>query len=168
MTRRARVVLSTVAGVALVVALVVFLFVGFSKTSLSRVTDVEPSNATAAKDGRGARTGGEADDSHNQGTGEGRASVTTGSIAGQVTDNAGAVIPGVWVTVTGPVPKGSQEAIVSAKGHYEFSEVPSGEYSIKFELPGFETVVKEGIHVRGGDAVVVDVRLQFSRVERTK
>jgi hypothetical protein len=66
------------------------------------------------------------------------------------------------------VPGGSQEAIVSAKGHYVFSEVPSGEYSIKFELPGFETVVREGIHVRSGDSVAVDVTLQFSRVERTK
>jgi hypothetical protein len=127
---------------------------------------VEPDNAAAARQGGGTRTGSDADDSHNQGTTQGRPTTTKGSIAGQVTDNAGSVIPGVWVTLTGPVPKGSKQAIVSAKGHYEFAEVPSGEYSVKFELPGFETVVKEGIHVRGGEAAAVDVRLRVSTLKR--
>jgi hypothetical protein len=168
MTRPAKIVLSIVAGATLVVALIVFFLVGYSKTSLRRATDVEPSNATAGKDGRGAPTSGDADDSQNKGTGEGRASVTTGSIAGQVTDNTGAVMPGVSVTITGPVITGSQGAIVNGEGHYEFSEVPSGEYSIKFELPGFETVVREGIQVRSGHSVAVDIRLQVSKGERSK
>ena len=49
---------------------------------------------------------------------------TTGSITGTVTDNTGALLPGVTVTATSPALMGSQTAVTNEQGVYRFPSLP--------------------------------------------
>ena len=67
-------------------------------------------------------------------------SATTGSINGKVTDESGAVLPGVTVTVASPSMQGIRTAVTDDSGDYRFPAVPPGDYRITYELVGFGTV----------------------------
>src|SRR3982751_2044755 len=74
----------------------------------------------------------------------------TGEIFGKVTDDSGAVLPGVTVTLTGPALLQPLTATTSETGSFQFPRLDVGTYNVKFELPGFKTIVKEGIRVSVG------------------
>ena len=83
---------------------------------------------------------------------------TTGSINGTITDNTGAVLPGVRVTATSPAMMGTQVAVSNEQGVYRFPALPTGTYALKFELSGFATVNREGIIVTLGFTATVNVQ----------
>jgi hypothetical protein len=87
---------------------------------------------------------------------------TTGSVNGTVTDNTGAVLPGVTVTATSPVLMGVQSAITNENGIYRFPSLPPGTYRLAYELSGFSNVVREGIVVNIGFAATINVQLQLA------
>ena len=74
----------------------------------------------------------------------------TSQVFGKATDASGAVLPGVTVTLSSPALLEPRIAITSDTGTYEFSGLPIGVYSVKFELTGFATSVREGLQLRGG------------------
>src|SRR5688500_15439691 len=87
------------------------------------------------------------------------AQTVTGTIQGTVTDTSGGVLPGVTITLT-QVDTGSERAIVTnAEGIYSAPFLQIGRYSVKAELTGFGTVVRQNIDVRLNDTRVVDIRL---------
>src|SRR5688572_11024577 len=94
-------------------------------------------------------------------------SQTTGEIFGKVTDESGAVLPGVVVTLTGPSLLQPQTATTTETGSFQFPRINVGTYTVKFELPGFKTVVKEGIAVTVGFAANVSTQLGVSAVQET-
>jgi hypothetical protein len=59
-----------------------------------------------------------------------------GRISGTVTDNSGAVLPGVTVTATSPALIQPQVQVTGADGTYRMIALPPGVYTIAFELPG--------------------------------
>jgi hypothetical protein len=91
----------------------------------------------------------------------------TGEIFGKVTDGSGAVLPGVTVTVTGPVLLQPLTAVTSETGTFNFPRIEIGTYSVKFELAGFKTVVNQGIIVTVGFAAAVNAQLGISTVQET-
>src|SRR5258706_15397437 len=91
----------------------------------------------------------------------------TGSVFGKVTDSSGAVLPGVTVTLTGPVLLQPLTAITSETGTYQFPRVEIGAYTVKFELTGFKTVVNEGIRVTVGFSAQVNAVMGISTVQET-
>ncbi len=92
---------------------------------------------------------------------------TTGSINGKVTDSSDAVLPGVTVTISAPQMQGAQTAVTNEEGSYRFPGIPPGTYSVKYELPGFATVIREGIRVTLGFTATLDVAMQLSSVQET-
>src|SRR5262249_30455564 len=74
----------------------------------------------------------------------------TGEIFGKVTDESGAVLPGVTVTITSPVLLQPLTATTSETGSFQFSRLDVGTYAVKFELRGFKTVVKERLQITVG------------------
>src|SRR5918992_3816502 len=74
----------------------------------------------------------------------------TGAINGRVTDDSGAVVPGVTVTITSPSQMGARTAVSDEEGQYRFTAVPPGDYVVQFELAGFRTVRNEGIRISVG------------------
>jgi hypothetical protein len=91
----------------------------------------------------------------------------TGEISGRVTDNTAGVLPGVKVTLSGPALIRPQVAVTSETGSYQFARIPIGTYSVLFELPGFRSVVREGIQITIGFTANVNQQLDLSTVEET-
>ncbi|HSL21080.1 MAG TPA: carboxypeptidase-like regulatory domain-containing protein, partial [Vicinamibacterales bacterium] len=90
-----------------------------------------------------------------------------GEIFGKVTDTSGAVMPGVNVTLTSPVLLEPQTAMTSETGTYRFPQLAIGLYSVRFELPGFRTVVREGIRIEIGFNAQINATLEVSAVQET-
>src|ERR1044071_3707064 len=99
--------------------------------------------------------------------GAARAQQQTGEIFGKVTDASGAVLPGVTVTLTGPVLLQPLTAVTSDTGTYQFPRLEIGSYTVKFELTGFKTVVNEGIRVTVGFNAQVNAVMGISTVQET-
>jgi carboxypeptidase family protein/TonB-dependent receptor-like protein len=90
-----------------------------------------------------------------------------GEIFGKVTDTSGAVMPGVTVTLTSPVLLQPQAAVTSESGSYRFPQLAIGLYTVKFELPGFKTVVREGIRIEIGFTAQINAQLEVSAVQES-
>ncbi len=93
------------------------------------------------------------------------AQLQTGEITGRVTDSSGAVLPGVAVTATGPALLQPLTATSAESGAFRFPNVPIGEYSVRFELSGFKTVVQQGVRITIGFTAQVNASLGISAVE---
>jgi hypothetical protein len=83
----------------------------------------------------------------------------TGSINGNITDDHGAVLPGVRVTATSPALITPQVTQTNNEGVYRFPSVPPGTYALKIELAGFRTVERQDIIVGLGFTATIDVKL---------
>src|SRR5713226_8512873 len=76
------------------------------------------------------------------------ASAQTSSIAGQVKDTSGAVLPGVTVEVSSPaLIEKVRSATTDASGQYKIVSLRPGTYSITFTLPGFNVFRRDGIEL---------------------
>ncbi len=95
------------------------------------------------------------------------AAQNTGEIYGKVTDSSGAVMPGVTVTLSGTVLLQPQTAVSSETGSYRFPQLPIGLYSLKYELAGFKTIIKEGIRVEIGLSAQMNQVLEISSLQET-
>jgi hypothetical protein len=67
-----------------------------------------------------------------------------GRITGVVTDNTGAVLPGVAVTAAGPALIQAQTTVTGGDGTYRYPALPPGLYTLTFELSGFQTLKRSG------------------------
>jgi hypothetical protein len=91
-----------------------------------------------------------------------------GSIAGTISDDSGGALPGVTVTVTSPVLQVPQLTRVSGgDGTYQFLDLPSGTYRVSYELPGFTTLVREGIILTTAFNARLDVTLPVATLAET-
>src|SRR5207247_9897138 len=82
---------------------------------------------------------------------------TTGSINGKVADSSGGVLPGVTVSATSSSLMGVQTSVTDSGGNYRFPALPPGSYNLSFELPGFNTLKREGIQISMGFTATVNV-----------
>src|SRR3954447_6868942 len=91
-----------------------------------------------------------------------------GTINGKVSDASGAVLPGVGITVASPTLLGSQRMLVTdEQGNYRAGLLPPGVYSVKYELPGFKTLVREGIQVSAGFTATLNISMEVATVAET-
>src|SRR5918995_4640708 len=90
-----------------------------------------------------------------------------GRINGTVTDNTGAVIPGVTVTASSPALIQPQVQVTGADGSYRFLALPPGVYEVSFELSGFQSLKREGIRVVINQTLTVDQQLQVATLQET-
>jgi hypothetical protein len=90
--------------------------------------------------------------------------LTTGSIFGKVTDEKGAPLPGVSVTLESPVIR-TQVASTGASGGFRFANLPPSTYSVNFALEGFTEVRQEEVRVSTGSTVELSITLKPSLAE---
>jgi hypothetical protein len=90
-----------------------------------------------------------------------------GELVGKVTDDQGAVLPGVTVSLTGSAVMGTQTAITNEHGLYRFPALNSGTCMVKFELAGFAPLLREGIVVPVRQTITVDVSLKLASLQET-
>lgn len=90
---------------------------------------------------------------------------STGKIVGTVTDTDGVPLPGVAITLTGEK-IGKMTAISSDAGHFRFLNLPVGKnYVVRFELAGFNPVLREGIDLWIGATSEVNVTMEPTVLE---
>ncbi len=93
------------------------------------------------------------------------AQVQTGNISGRVNDNTGAVVPGVNITLSSPALGQPLTTVSSETGTFQFPRLPIGTYTVRFELQGFKTVIREGVRVDIGSSVNINQAIEVSAIQ---
>jgi hypothetical protein len=90
------------------------------------------------------------------------------TLTGTVTDESGALLPGVTVTASSPsLIGGPVTSVTDGTGTYRFPAVLPGTYSITATLSGFRTVERSEIRLPVGETVTVDFQLPVASVTDT-
>jgi hypothetical protein len=90
------------------------------------------------------------------------------SIAGGVSDDTGGVLPGVTVDVaSAALIEGVRTVFTDSEGRYNVTPLPPGAYSVTFTLPGFSTIIREGVELSAGFAANIDAAMQVGGIEET-
>ena len=90
-----------------------------------------------------------------------------GTVEGTITDEQGAVLPGVTVTVTN-LDTGDVRAVVSNEsGLYRAPLLSLGRYRVSAELEGFKKVEQSGISLSAGQTAVINFRLTVGTLQET-
>ena len=96
------------------------------------------------------------------------ASAQTSSISGTVKDDTGAVMPGVTVEAASPaLIEKVRAATTSGSGQYSILALRPGIYTVTFTLPGFSTVVRQGIELTSDFTATINVDLKVGTLEET-
>lgn len=91
---------------------------------------------------------------------------TTGTITGRVTDDTGAIVPGITVTVTGPALLGGpQVRTTDHNGTFRFPVLPAGVYEVLFELAGFERLRRDSLVLQAQRTITLDQVLRPASVQ---
>ena len=88
---------------------------------------------------------------------------TTGTLEGVVTDQNGAVVPAITVTLSGPNLIRPQTATTDSDGTYRFASVPPGRYVIDIaSAKGFNAYKQENIEVNLSRGTTANVQLTIA------
>jgi hypothetical protein len=90
---------------------------------------------------------------------------TSGSIAGQVVDAQGGVLPGATVTLTSA--QGTKTFVTDSEGRFFAAFLTPGVYSARVALQGFQPLVRDNITVRLGLRVELPLTLQVGAISET-
>jgi hypothetical protein len=100
--------------------------------------------------------------------GAGASLASAQSLAGTVRDTSGAVLPGVTVEASSPalITK-VRSGVTDEAGQYRIPDLPPGTYKIAFSLPGFATVVREGLELSGGGVMTIGAEMRVGSLEES-
>src|SRR6267378_545809 len=90
-----------------------------------------------------------------------------GAITGRMNDRSGGVLPGVTVTATNAATSVGSTTTTNSEGLFTIPYLTPGNYTVVAELSGFKKSVREGLEVRIGDRLVVDMSLEVGQLEET-
>jgi len=89
---------------------------------------------------------------------------SSGQIVGTVKNPNGELVPGATVTVTNPATGLTRTTTTNDQGGFSAVNLPSGEYTIDVEAPGFGRFSQTGYKVEVGSAVNADIILSIQGV----
>jgi hypothetical protein len=92
------------------------------------------------------------------------AQVPTGEITGAVTDSSGAVVAGVIITATNPATNIQRVVKTNTDGIYDLPALPPGNYSLKVEMQGFGSQVRNDIELQVAQVARIDVALRVGNI----
>jgi hypothetical protein len=92
---------------------------------------------------------------------------TTGSIAGTVKDQTGAVVNKGAVKAVNVDTGFTRSAPTNGYGEYRIDYLPVGKYSVQVEAAGFERFVQENVSLDVDQVVTVDVSLTVGAASQT-
>ena len=91
----------------------------------------------------------------------------TAEIAGHITDQQGAVLPGVAIVVTNEDSGVFRELVSTADGSYFVSQMVPGRYRVTAKLEGFRSLERRGLPVEVGKTLRLDITLEVGSLEET-
>jgi hypothetical protein len=89
---------------------------------------------------------------------------TQGEITGEVTDNSGAVMAGVAITVTNQDTNVSRQAVSNSAGAYSFPSLLPGVYRLRAEIAGFQAMVRSDVPLQVQGVARIDFKMQVGQV----
>src|SRR3954447_21010788 len=92
------------------------------------------------------------------------AQIGTSTITGSVTDPSGSAVPEVVVAVTNVDTNFKFMARTNTEGLYRVPSLQPGPYRITFQANGFKQFVRDGVTLRTGDVLPIDVTLALGAV----
>jgi Carboxypeptidase regulatory-like domain len=90
-----------------------------------------------------------------------------GSIAGNVLDPAGALVPNAKMTATNVATGTTYDTVSSSAGFYRFPNVNIGAYNVSASAPGFKVAQLTGVVVQVATTTSLDIKLQTGAVTET-
>src|SRR5580700_5717729 len=82
------------------------------------------------------------------------------TVSGTITDTTGAVVPGVSLTIVSQGTGLKRSVLTDTAGEYRFAGLPTGNYSLRIEKPGFQSQVREGVEL--GSVAEVRINSQLA------
>jgi hypothetical protein len=96
------------------------------------------------------------------------ASAQDASVAGVIRDVSGGVLPGVTVeAASAALIEKVRSVVTDGTGQYRIVALPPGTYRLTFALPGFSTVIREGIQLTGAVTAAINVEMRVGTLEET-
>jgi len=95
------------------------------------------------------------------------AQLSTAQLSGRVTDETGAVLPGVTLTATQTDTGLTRSLTTDENGMYVLPNLPTGPYRLEAALQGFRTFAQTGIVLQVAAAPVINVVLAIGSLEET-
>ena len=92
------------------------------------------------------------------------AQLSTAQLSGRITDESGAVLPGVTVTATQTDTGLTRSVTTDASGTYVLPNLPTGPYRLEAMLQGFRTYSQTGIVLQVAASPAVNVVLAIGNV----
>jgi hypothetical protein len=89
------------------------------------------------------------------------------SIAGAITDQNGAVIPGATISLWSEQLRGPLYATTDFSGHFKVDSLESGYYKLRIEAPGFAAEENIGVYTQPNGEARVDRTLRVAAIEET-
>src|SRR5215470_1146556 len=90
-----------------------------------------------------------------------------GGLRGSARDAAGAVVPGVQVTLTNEATSLSRMTVTNDSGEYSFAALEPGSYRLNASLAGFRAIDLAGIRVGTQQFVTLDLKLEVGALAET-
>jgi iron complex outermembrane receptor protein len=95
-----------------------------------------------------------------------RVAAAQATLAGEVKDTTGALLPGVTVEAASPaLTEKVRTTVTDGSGRYRIEPLPPGSYTVTFSLPGFVSLNRENVVVGASGVVTVDVSLTVAAAE---
>ncbi len=95
------------------------------------------------------------------------AQLSTAQLSGRVTDESGAVLPGVTVTATQTDTGLTRSVTTDATGSYVLPNLPTGPYRLEVALQGFRTYAQTGIVLQVAATPAINVVLALGNLQET-
>jgi len=92
--------------------------------------------------------------------------VNVAQVAGQISDNTGAVVPGATIRMIETQRGVVHTATTDSQGHYVLPGLPVGPYRLEVQKESFKTFVQEGIVLQVNDHVTLNGLLQAGAVSQ--
>ena len=83
-----------------------------------------------------------------------------GTLSGTVTDQQGAVVPGVTITVTNQATQQSRSTVTDGSGFYTVPLLEPSRYDISAELDGFKKVSRQNVQLDAGASITLAFALE--------
>ncbi len=91
----------------------------------------------------------------------------TGSLSGTVQDRSGAVLPGASVTATSQGTSAARETKTDDTGHYLLPLLPTGVYTIRVNVAGFQPIEQKDVALQVDESKEVDFSMSPATVQQT-
>jgi outer membrane receptor protein involved in Fe transport len=95
------------------------------------------------------------------------AQTSLGTILGNVTDESGAAIPHVTVTITNEATNATRTVTTSEAGTYTVPALPAGTYKVQAEMKGFREEIESGVKLEVNQTLRLDLGMKVGEVTQS-